>query len=72
MPQQALFCMNSPLVIEQARALAARPEIATAPSPEARITALYRRVFARLPDQAELQAARRFLAAGQGSLNDSR
>ena len=29
-PQQALFCMNSPLVIEQARALAARPEISAA------------------------------------------
>ena len=27
-PQQALFSMNSPLVIEQAKALAARPEIA--------------------------------------------
>ena len=71
-PQQALFCMNSPLVIEQARALAARPEIATATSPEARITALYRRVFARRPDQSELQAACRFLATEQGSPRDPR
>ena len=32
-PQQALFSMNSPLVIEQARALAARPEVAGAADP---------------------------------------
>ena len=69
-PQQALFCMNSPLVIEQAKALAAWPAIASAPSPEARIIALYRRVFARQPDQSELQAARRFLIAGQTLSHD--
>ena len=28
-PQQALFAMNSPFVIEQAKALAARPEVAS-------------------------------------------
>jgi hypothetical protein len=60
-PQQALFSMNSPLVISQARALAARPEIAAAPTLESRVSALYRLVFARVPDAAERAAARRFL-----------
>jgi mono/diheme cytochrome c family protein len=64
-PQQALFSMNAPLVIEQARALAARPEVAMAPSPDARITVLYRRVLARPPDPLELEAARRFLASSR-------
>ena len=36
-PQQALFSMNAPLVIEQARALAARPEIAARIAPEAKV-----------------------------------
>ena len=62
-PQQALFSMNSALVIEQARALAARPEVAVGASPESRITALYRRIYARAPDAAELEAARRFMMA---------
>jgi hypothetical protein len=71
-PQQALFSMNSPLVIEQAKALASRPEIARGSSPEARITALYRRVFARTPDPVELAAARRFLADEQTSTRSSK
>jgi len=60
-PQQALFSMNSPLVIEQARALASRPELSAGTSPEPRIDAIYRRVLARPPDAPELAAARRFL-----------
>ena len=60
-PQQALFSMNAPFVIEQAKALAARPEVAAATTPEARITALYRRVLARAPIPPEVQAASRFL-----------
>jgi hypothetical protein len=70
-PQQALFSMNSPLVIEQARALASRPEFAGASSPEAQITALYRRILARAPDPAELQAARKFLETDSAHANDA-
>ena len=62
-PQQALFSMNAPFVIEQARALAARPDVAGAPTTEARIAALYRAVLARPPAPAEVQAAARFVAA---------
>ena len=59
-PQQALFSMNSPLVIEQARALAARPEVAGGASPEARIAALYRRVLARPPTPPSSRPPARF------------
>jgi hypothetical protein len=75
-PQQALFSMNSPLVIEQARALVGRPELSKESSPEARIDALYSRVLARRPDPFERDAARVFLAnrstpngAGTGELS---
>jgi hypothetical protein len=63
--------MNAPLVIEQAKALAVRPEIAAGSSSEAKIRALYRRVFARPPDQAELAAALRFLTPAQATENIS-
>jgi hypothetical protein len=58
-PQQALFGLNGPFVIEQAKAVAARSE-ATA-SPSDRIAALYRRVLARSPRPEEVQAGLRFI-----------
>ena len=61
--------MNAPLVIEQARTLAARPEIAAGFSSEAKIRALYRRVCARPPDRAELEAALRFLTPERNTQN---
>jgi hypothetical protein len=60
-PQQALFSMNAPFVIEQARALAARPDVTVEPTPEGRIAALYRVVLDRVPAPAEVRAAARFL-----------
>ncbi|HEY5311811.1 MAG TPA: DUF1553 domain-containing protein, partial [Pirellulales bacterium] len=65
-PQQALFGMNAPFVIEQARALAARPEIVTS-STEQKVTALHRLVLGRAPDVAEVQAALRFLAEAESA-----
>jgi hypothetical protein len=62
-PQQALFLMNSPFAIEQAQALAARPEIAGAADDAAKITSLYRELFARLPSAEELSIGRQFIAA---------
>ena len=67
-PQQALFSMNAPFVIEQARALAARPDVVGAPTTEGRIAALYQVVLDRSPAPAEVQAAARFLTA-PGSRN---
>ena len=61
-PQQALFSMNAPFVVEQAKALASRPDVAAASTTDLRIAALYRVVLARPPAPAELQAAVRFLA----------
>jgi len=63
-PQQALFAMNSPFVIEQAKALAART--ASEPKADRRVTTMYRLVLAREPEPAEVQEALRFLDAQRG------
>ncbi len=62
-PQQALFFLNSPFVLKQAKALASLPEVASAANADARIRALYLRAFARLPAADELGAAREFIKA---------
>jgi hypothetical protein len=62
-PQQALFGLNSPFVIEQAKALAARPEISGEAAADRRVAALYRLVLLREPEPAEIQSALSFLAA---------
>ena len=61
-PQQALFLMNSPFVREQATALAARPEMASAGNPDAKVAALYRLALGRAPTPAELALGREFVA----------
>ena len=58
MPQQALFLLNSPFVQEQAKALAARPEVAAAKTPDAKVTALYRVALGRSPTTDELALGR--------------
>jgi hypothetical protein len=60
-PQQALFAMNSPFVMEQAVALARRPEIAGESDPARRVAGLYHLALARAPTQAEVSRALRFL-----------
>ncbi|WP_165252116.1 PSD1 and planctomycete cytochrome C domain-containing protein [Paludisphaera soli] len=60
-PQQALFGMNAPLVVEQAKALAERPDVAGAADPRDAIRALYRRVLAREAAADEVDMAARFL-----------
>jgi hypothetical protein len=60
-PQQALFFMNSPFSVEQARTLATRPEIAGSSDNSQRVRRLYRLLFARLPDAPELAAGIAFL-----------
>jgi hypothetical protein len=62
-PQQALFLMNSPFVVEQAQALVQRPEVAAAQNPTDKIQALYRLVFARAADDEERKIAEQFLSA---------
>ncbi|WP_422927714.1 DUF1553 domain-containing protein [Singulisphaera sp. PoT] len=70
-PQQALFSMNSPLVVEQAKALASRPDV-EASAPQDSIRALYRLVLARTPAPDELESAERFLKAPADSEFDPR
>jgi hypothetical protein len=60
-PQQALYLMNSPFVIEQARRLAGRPDIVEAASPDDVIRALYGCVLSRAPSDAEMEALRAWL-----------
>ena len=64
-PQQALFALNSPFVMEQTRALVAQPGIAGEPNPARRVEALFRRVLGREPTKSETAAAERFVAAAQ-------
>ncbi|MEW6306370.1 MAG: PSD1 and planctomycete cytochrome C domain-containing protein [Verrucomicrobiota bacterium] len=60
-PQQALYFLNSPFVVERARALAQQPEVVSASQPQARIERLYQRLFQRPPTSAQLQAGLRFI-----------
>jgi mono/diheme cytochrome c family protein len=60
-PQQALFLMNSPFVIQQAWALSERGEIKSASNAEAKIQALYHLIFQRPAGRAEMRLAADFL-----------
>ncbi|PYK96223.1 MAG: hypothetical protein DME19_20400 [Verrucomicrobia bacterium] len=60
-PQQALFLMNSPFVIEQARNLARRPDIQACSNPDERIRRLYKATYQREPDRMELNLSLRFV-----------
>ncbi|MCW5554034.1 MAG: PSD1 domain-containing protein [Verrucomicrobiae bacterium] len=62
-PQQALFMLNSPFVIEQARALVQREEIKGRENSAGKIQAMYELVAQRPPERAELRLAEQFLAA---------
>jgi hypothetical protein len=62
-PQQALFLMNSPFVIEQARNLAQRSEVKGAASRREKIQALHRLVFQRPAAPAEIQLGEKFIGA---------
>jgi hypothetical protein len=62
-PQQALFLMNNPFVIEQATGLLKRPEVAGL-EPDARIRMMYRVLYGRLPDAEEMTLGRRFVEVG--------
>jgi hypothetical protein len=66
-PQQALFGMNAPFMMEQAKALAARPQVAGAATPEAKVAALVRLTLARAAAPEEVDAAVRFIRAAEAS-----
>lgn len=61
-PQQALFLMNSPFLVQQAKDLVRRPEIKAATTDDARVQAMYRTAFNRVPDADEIRLAKEFVA----------
>src|SRR5205823_1215574 len=64
-PQQALFMMNSPFAIEQARKLAARPELEAEKDPAKRVEQLYRVTLGRRPTTEEAALGVKFVEAEQ-------
>jgi hypothetical protein len=60
-PQQALFFMNSPFVLERARALAKRAAAMASGRGEDRMRALYRIVYQRPPDTRQMEAGLAFV-----------
>lgn len=60
-PQQALFMMNNPFVIQQAQALVAKPEFQQPQAYEAQIQEVYERVYARKATNLEVDAGLRFV-----------
>ncbi|MBI4326953.1 MAG: PSD1 domain-containing protein [Chloroflexi bacterium] len=60
-PQQALFMINSPFVVQQARGLLRRPEFQSERRPERRIKALYQIAYQRSPSAGEVRLALHFL-----------
>jgi hypothetical protein len=62
-PQQALFFMNSPFVIEQAKGLVSRAEFRTASNDDERVRLLYQLAYQRDPSREEIKWAREFLRA---------
>ena len=63
-PQQALFLMNHPFVIECARHLVQSPEIAAEKDCARRVERLYRRLYGRGPTAEEVNLAREFMGGG--------
>jgi hypothetical protein len=65
-PQQSLFMMNSPLVIETARKLTHRPAFLALTSDDQRVASLYVAIFQRPPNAAETALALRYIASNPG------
>ncbi len=60
-PQQALFVMNSPFVVEQAERIARGEALAATDDPAEKVRRLYRQVLARSPTTRELETALAFV-----------
>jgi hypothetical protein len=62
-PQQALFMMNSPFIMEQAGRLVEQSDIQREEKPDRRVQAIYRRVFGREATAKELALGVAFVAS---------
>ncbi len=60
-PQQALFLMNSPFLLDQSQAAAVRALAEAAPDTAPRITALYRQILGRDPTSEEFELSSQFI-----------
>ncbi len=60
-PQQALFMMNSPFVIEQAKKVASRKDVSQTTDSSRHVEALYRTILGRAPSAKETQLAMKFV-----------
>ena len=65
-PQQALYMMNSPFIVEQAKGLATRPEFSGLTAPVAKIKIAYRLLFGRAPTPGELTTGVAFIQGTTG------
>src|SRR5258707_2144706 len=61
-PQQALFLMNSPLVVEQAKKLVTLAEFNSCQEDAARIKFLYEKIYQRPPGPEEIRLGEEFIA----------
>jgi hypothetical protein len=61
-PQQALFFMNSPLVVEQAKKLVERPDFQALSDERSRINLLYELIYQRTPRPEEVKLGLQFIA----------
>ncbi len=64
-PQQALYLMNSPFVAEQAKAVAARRDVAWAFTADEKVRRIYRAVLGRDPTPEESALAKEFVASAR-------
>ena len=71
-PQQALFMMNSKLVVEQAQNLVRRQDFRGQAQPEDRIRLLYNLIYQRTPSDIELKLAQNYLQNGDGAQSPSK
>jgi hypothetical protein len=69
-PQQALFFMNSPFVIQCATELVATPPIVEAKNTRQRVEACYQAVFARLPSDEEVRIGGDFIDGAAEEVSD--
>lgn len=70
-PQQALFMMNSPFMMEQAEHVTSLPKVAGQQETEKRIRLLYQAVLAREPEPEELALGVRYIAGASKVTADS-
>lgn len=67
-PQQALFMMNSPLVVELAKKLVSRKDFLSLEAPGDRIELLYELIFQRPADKQDIEMGMTFIGDSPGDL----